>query len=421
MDEIKKLIEEIIATQRAFQGRSDKHDSAVKNLQAKYDELVKQIVSLEIGGGGGYSAGKRDEDTKKYEKAWWMTALRREVNDSDIDRHFQGKYSQDFEAMIRLGKSAPAEVWNSMQVGSQPDGGILCPIEMQRDVYKRMWDDSPVRQSVKLMQISAGGIEWPTVTDDTVASGWVGETEPRPETASPEFGTQSIYLREQYANPSLTQKLVDDATIPVIDLVMDIISDKLIRTENAAFVAGSGVNQPRGFADYTAASVTTDDATRAWGVIQHVVSGDNAGFPTVSGVPGASDPDALVTMVSKLKSQYRAKAKWAMNRQVAGELRKLKDGEGRYLWRDGLENGQPDRLLGYPVMLLESLPNIATGAFPIWFGDWSRGYMVVDHLAGLRVLRDPFTVKGKIFLYTTKRVGSDIIDFDALKALKIST
>lgn len=420
MDEMKKLIEEILATTRAFQGRSDKLDAALKHLQNKYDDLVQQVVNLEIGGGHSRTNGQQSEDYKKYSKAWWAVALRRDVNDSDCDRHFEGKYAKDFETMVRLGKSAPMEVLNTMQVGSQPDGGYLAPIEMQRDVFKRMWDDSPLRQAVKLMQISGGGIEWPTVTDDMTDSGWVGETEARPETASPQFGMQSIYLREQYANPSLTQKLVDDAVIPIMPLVTDLISDKLIRRENAAFVAGAGVNQPRGFADYAAASVTTDDPTRAWGVIQHVVSGSASGFPEVGGVPGASDPDALVTLVSKLKSQYRARAMWAMNRQTAGDLRKLRDGEGRYLWRDGLEAGQPDRLLGYRVMLLEALPNIGANSFPIWFGDWSRAFLVLDHLAGLRVLRDPFTVKGKIFLYTTKRVGSDIIDFDALKALKIS-
>jgi HK97 family phage major capsid protein len=198
------------------------------------------------------------------------------------------------------------------------------------------------------------------------------------------------------------------------------IAGKIGRTENTSFVSGAGVSQPRGFLDYRLTAVTTGDASRAWGVLQYLPTGASAGFPDASGIVGASDPDALIDVQHALKSEYRANATWVMNRATMATVRKLKDADGRYIWADSLMAGQPDRLLGSPVVAFEDMPDVGADSFSIAYGDFRAGYLVVDG-PGLRVLRDPFTEKGWVKFYSTKWTGGDVTDFDAIKLLKFGT
>jgi HK97 family phage major capsid protein len=109
-----------------------------------------------------------------------------------------------------------------------------------------------------------------------------------------------------------------------------------------------------------------------------------------------------------------------MNRLVAREVRKLKDSQGQYLWQPGLAAGASDTLLGRPLHLAADLPVAATNSLSIIHGDIARAYQIVDR-AGIRILRDPFTAKPYVKFYTTKRVGGDVVNFDALKIQKLST
>lgn len=167
--------------------------------------------------------------------------------------------------------------------------------------------------------------------------------------------------------------------------------------------------------DYT--TVATDDADRAWSELQYVPSGSASGFPTISGST-ADDAAPLLDLISKLKPVYRANARWLMNRATASVLQKLRDADGRFLWRESLEEGQPDRLKGYPVELSEDMPDIAANALSIAFGNF-HGYVIVDRRR-ITLLRDPFTTKGYVKLYSTKRVGGGVVDFDAIKFMKFA-
>ncbi len=108
-----------------------------------------------------------------------------------------------------------------------------------------------------------------------------------------------------------------------------------------------------------------------------------------------------------------------MNRSVVGQLRKFKDADGNYLWQPSLQAGVPATLLGYPVTEAEDMPDINVGSVSIAFGDFERGYLIVDRV-GLRVLRDPYSAKPYVLFYTTKRVGGGVQDFDAIKVLRFS-
>jgi HK97 family phage major capsid protein len=171
--------------------------------------------------------------------------------------------------------------------------------------------------------------------------------------------------------------------------------------------------------DHATDAVTDDDDDRQWGKLQYVISSASGGFPLVSGATVAHNADCFHELVSKLKTAYRPNAHWLMNRATASVVRRLKDEQGRYLWIDGLQAGEPDRLLGYGVTLAEDMPDLASDSFSIAFGDFSSGYLIVDRL-GVSVLRDPYTTKGRVKFYARRRVGGGVVDFDSIKLLKFS-
>jgi len=131
-------------------------------------------------------------------------------------------------------------------------------------------------------------------------------------------------------------------------------------------------------------------------------------------------PDPIVDLVYALGAEYRANATFVMNSRTAGVVRKLKDADGRFLWSDGLAAGEPARLMGYRVLIAEDMPEIATGADAIAFGDFRAGYTVAER-PDLRILRDPFSAKPHVLFYATKRVGGDVSDFKAIKLLRFAT
>ena len=191
------------------------------------------------------------------------------------------------------------------------------------------------------------------------------------------------------ASPKLTQRLIDDADRDVIGWLTNRVGDRFGRLEGTAFWNGNGTSQPRGFMSYP--TDTNGDDTRAWGTLEHVVSG-NASLITA---------DALFALQDALRAPYRQGASWLMASDTKRQIRILKDGNGQYLLREGLIDGAPDQLLGHPVVLDENMASVAVDAFPIIFANWMRFYIVVDHKRGTQVLRDPFTDKPHVLLYTT--------------------
>jgi HK97 family phage major capsid protein len=206
--------------------------------------------------------------------------------------------------------------------------------------------------------------------------------------------------------PKASQRLLDDTAFDVEDYLAGRIAEKFVRTEAQAFVTGNGVDKPRGYMDYPRVA----NASWTWGNIGFIASGNAA---TITGT------DPLVDMIYALGAAYRQGANWVMNSRTAGVLRKLKDADGRYLWSDGLTQGEPARLLGYPVLIAEDMPDIAANAHPVAFGNFKAGYTIVER-PDLRVLRDPFSAKPHVLFYATKRVGGAVSDFSAIKVLRIS-
>ncbi len=207
--------------------------------------------------------------------------------------------------------------------------------------------------------------------------------------------------------PAATQTLLDDSAVNIDEWIAGEVQVAFAEQEGAAFVTGNGTNKPTGFLAYT----NVAESSWEWGKLGYIATGVDGEFP-------ASDPsDVLIDLVYALKAGYRQNAHWVMNRRTQGEIRKIKDADGNYIWQPAAQAGGVASLLNFPIAEAEDVPDIDTDTFSVAFGDFRRGYLVVDRL-GVRILRDPFSSKPYVLFYTTKRVGGGVQDFDAIKLLK---
>ena len=293
--------------------------------------------------------------------------------------------------------------------GAAPgDGGYAVPQQVDARIASELAEISPIRALAQVVQTGSSGYRKLMAAGGT-SSGWVSETAARPETDTPNFIEIAPPTGELYANPAASQGMLDDADFDIESWLASEIAMEFARAEGAAFVGGSGINQPEGF--LTAPTSTAEDGVRAFGSIQYIGSGDAAGFDTA--------PDArLVDLIHTMKSGHRQGASFVMNSATLAEVRKLKTADGAFLRQPGLVEGQPDRLLGYPVVEAEDMPDIAAGAFPIAFGNFRHGYLIAESGA-TQILRDPYTNKPFVHFYATKRIGGQVLDSNAIKLLKI--
>lgn len=395
----------------------NKINKEVGDLSASLDKAIKDIGRLTTGGN---LANGADAEKEIKAAARFFSHLRGEdVPPDAIKIDDYRAYRKSMNKYLRKGRDAAgAEVMASMSVGSDPGGGYWVVPERSDVMATRIFESSPIRQIAEVLTIGTDAYEMPTDTNDAVTGGWVSEQATRSETNTPEIGQHRIPVHEQYAEPRITQKLLDDAQFNVEAWLERKISDKMARDENTAFVSGTGAGRPKGFLGYGSASVTTDDASRSWGVLQYVATGAAGAFPHVTNE--GDDGDCLINIVHKLKAAFRTNARWVMSRATAAEVRKLKDNDGNYRWSMGdIQKAQPSTLLGYPVTEAEDMTAIAADSFSIAFGDFRQGYLILDRL-GFTVLRDPYTTKGYVKFYSRKRVGGDIQNFDAIKLLKFA-
>ncbi|HWJ72111.1 MAG TPA: phage major capsid protein [Kaistia sp.] len=316
-----------------------------------------------------------------------------------------------FEAYVRGGDEDGMRrlEQKALSSGSNPDGGYLVPIETEAEIGKRLAAISPIRAIADVRQVSSGNYRKPFMTAGP-AVGWAGETDARSQTTSPTIAALDFPAMELYAMPAATAALLDDSAVNIDQWLGAEVEAAFAAQEGTAFITGDGTNKPKGFLSYTTAA----ESTWAWGKLGYILTG-------VSGALPASNPsDVLIDLVYALKAGYRANARFVLNRRTQAAIRKLKDADGNYLWQPAAVAGGDASLLGFPVSEAEDMPDIGANALALAFGDFKRGYLVVDRL-GVRVLRDPYSAKPYVLFYTTKRVGGGVQDFDAIKLLKFGT
>ena len=313
-----------------------------------------------------------------------------------------------FEAYMRRGETGPGLEAKALSAGSGPDGGFVAPAELESAILQRLANISPMRQLATVRTVSAGSYK---VAHSTAgpSAGWVGETAARPETASQPLVELTFPTMELYAMPAATQTLLDDAIVDVDRWVAEEVETVFAEQESAAFITGNGASQPRGVANVPFVA----DASWSWGNIGVLNTGVSGGFATVS------PSDILVDLIYALRTGYRQNAAFLMSRRTQSQIRKFKDSTGAYLWQPPASLGQPATLMNFPVAEAEAMPNIAANSVSVLFGDFRRGYLIVDR-AGMRILRDPYSAKPYVLFYATKRVGGGVQDFAAIKGLRFA-
>jgi HK97 family phage major capsid protein len=292
------------------------------------------------------------------------------------------------------------------QVASE--GGFLVDPETSDRIRGVLKSTASIRAIANVVNVEATSYD--VLVDHTdVGTGWATETSTLTETATPQIDRISIPLHELSAMPKASQRLLDDSAFDIENWLASRIADKFARSEAQAFIGGDGVDKPKGFLSHTA----VDNGIWAWGSLGYIPTGADGDFAPTNA------SDAIVDLVYALNAEYRANASFVMNSKTAGAVRKMKDADGRFLWSDGLAAGEPARLMGYPVLVAEDMPDIASDAYAIAFGDFENGYTIAER-PDMRVLRDPFSAKPHVLFYASKRVGGDVSDFAAIKLLKFA-
>jgi HK97 family phage major capsid protein len=315
-----------------------------------------------------------------------------------------------FDAYVRRGDERAMNQLEekALSVGTLTDGGYLVPSEIETEIGKRMAVLSPIRAISSVRQISAGVLKKPFATTG-FASGWSAETAARPQTNTPTLAELQFPAMELYAMPAATVSLLDDSAVDMDQWIAQEVEAVFAEQEGTAFVTGDGVNKPRGFLNYTAVAETS----WSWGNLGYIATG------VAGGLPASNASDVFIDTIYALKAGYRQNGAWVMNRKTQAVVRKLKDAQGNYLWQPPASAGAQAQLMGFPLVEAEDMPDIAANATPVAFGNFQRGYLVVDRV-GVRVLRDPYSAKPYVLFYTTKRVGGGVQDFNAIKLLKIA-
>lgn len=384
----------------------DKLGSAFEEFKAANDARLKEI---EKKGAADYvTTDKVDRinealsDLQEFKKKVETAHQRSDKDDREEKADKNGaEYKKAFIDYARKGIEAPE--LKALSVGSDPDGGYLVTPETSSRIIKIVYETTAMRQLASVQTISSDALE---MLEDRgeITSGWVSEVGTRSETNTPTFGKKNIPVHELYAKPKATQKLLDDAAVNIEDWLAGKVAEHFARKENTAFVSGDGVGKPRGILTYSAGST--------WGTIEQVASGSSATL--------GSTADKLIDLLYALKPPYSRNATWLMNRSTILLARKLKAHDNQYIWQPGIQAGQPDSLLGRPVSEGTDMPVPAADSLSVAVGDFREAYQIVDRI-GIRTLRDPYSEKPFIQFYTTKRVGGDVVNFEAIKIMKLGS
>ncbi len=389
---------------RAFEAFKDTNDQRLDDIERRAtadvvttDKLARIDRSL--------------DETKRVVDEFVVKAQRPHLGGYGAPRTGLGlQHKAAFEGYMRRGdETAIRELEaKALSVGSNPDGGYIVPPETEAAVNRGLKAISPMRAISGVRQVSGSMYKRPFAITGA-DFGWVGETAARPLTNTPTLAELQFPTMEIYAMPAASQTILDDSAVNIDEWLAEEVRIVFAEQEGKAFVSGDGVNKPKGFLSYT----TVLNSAWTWGNLGHILTGLAGAFPA------ANPSDKLVDLIYALKSPYRGNANFVMNRNTQSVIRKMKDGQGNYLWQPSASPGESPTLMGFNVAESEDMPDVAANSLSVAFGDFSRGYLIVDRV-GLRVLRDPYSSKPYVLFYTTKRVGGGVQDFDAIKVLKFA-
>jgi HK97 family phage major capsid protein len=380
-------IEQRLCADVVTEEKLDRLDDALNEAKRRLDRLTLDQSRPHLARGG---KGTEDFDAGEYKSAFVHYMRSGEIGG------LKKLEEKSFEA-------------KSLSAGSGPDGGYLVPSPAETEILRRLALISPIRSIASVQAISGASLRKAYSTSGP-ACGWVAETDARPQSNTQQIANLSFPAMELYAMPAATQTLLDDGVVDIEQWIADEVQTAFAEQEGTAFVTGNGSNKPMGFMSYPKVA----ESSWSWGNTGYLVTGVSGAFPA------SGSSDVLIDLVYALKAGYRQNAKFVMNRKTQSLIRKFKTSTGEYLWAPPVAIGAPATLMNFPLIEAEAMADVAADSYSIAFGDFQRGYMIVDRL-GIRILRDPYSAKPYVLFYTTKRVGGGIQDFDAIKLLKFGT
>jgi HK97 family phage major capsid protein len=397
--EIKEKLDQLGTAFEEFKKANDQRMTEIATkgvasteVQTKVDKIEKEISGLE-------------EKIEQLTKAAAAASRSGGSAEDEVEKKDMIQYKKEFEQYMRkrtpMSEKSVAIAKKLMSVDSDVDGGFFVRPEVSDKIIEKVVESNPIRELADVVTISSDSLDVYTDTEELENGGWVGETEERPETETPKVGMITIPVHEIYANPRVTQKLLDDAFFNIEQWLANKVARSFRLSEATAFLVGDGVKKPKGILSYA-----DDDSVT--GIERIETAANNA----ITG-------DFLIDIQTALLEDYQANASWLINRGMIGAIRKLKTTDGAYLWQPGLSVGVGNSLLGAPVKMASGLTGtITANTDAVIYGDFKQGYTIVDRM-GIRVLRDPYTKKGFVLFYTTKRVGGGVTNGQALKIGKI--
>lgn len=392
------------ASTEAFDAKLAKIDAHIDSLGEMKAKLEKMETKLARPGAG--EAGRQEGESKEaveYRHAFldWMRA----PNDHERQQKTAAAAKQ-LEAKNRDGRETRA-TQTVTSTGSA--GGFALPEIIERQIARLSVDISPIRQIATVRTV--GSPDYKELFDINGAGfEWVGETDPRNQTNTPDLAEVAPTFGMASAKPQASEESLDDLFFDVESWLVSSAAEAIAQGEGAAFVSGNGTKKPTGFLAGPT-PVTTADSSRAFGTLQYIASGQAAALPTSA--------DVFYDLVYSLRARYRNNAQWVTSKLVLAALRKYKDTSNQYLWQPALTAGQPATFMGYGITEAEDMPAVGAGAFSLAFGDFREGYLIADRV-GMRITRDEITTPGFVKFYVRKRVGGKLRNTQAIKLLKIA-
>lgn len=422
--ETKKTIDKFMG---AFEEFKQKNDENLKEIRTKKvdDVVLREQVDRISNGMDEFKAAVEKDMLEVKRKLTLGTTDATKPEDAPEVKEYSAKWQEhmrkgaDYVSKREL-KEYEEKALKALKVeekalaaGSDTDGGYTVLPQFDTTLRTVQVLVSPIRSVAQVQQIGNYSIRF-AADMNNASAGWVGETDPRTATNTPQLADVEIIANEMYAFPFTTQQMLDDSYINVESWLAEKVATAFAKVEGAAYVSGDGVKKPRGFLTYPVVA----PASWAWGKIGYNPTGAAGDFTTQAATVDTGG-DIFFNAIRDLKYPYRGNAQWLLNRRTVARVRKIKTTYADYLWVPGLQSGKPDMLAGYPMTETEDMPDLAANSLSVAFGDWKQAYMIVDRI-GVRVLRDPFTVKGYVGYYTTKRTGGGVQNFEAFNVLRAS-
>jgi HK97 family phage major capsid protein len=301
--------------------------------------------------------------------------------------------SKAFGTWLRKGAVGPEEQ-KLMQTADDSVGGYIAPIERRNKLIEILTEISPVRQLATIETIGGSGVEFPKEGGDTIDCAW--DDEPLTE-GDALFKMEKFEPHTIRALVLIKKTLLEDSDFNLESYLYRKAAQRFAKKEGIAFISANGKSKPEGM-------LTNSE-------IQFVKSGQAATFTG----------DSFINLIYDLPADYAKNAKFLMNRKTVGKIALLKDKNDQYIWRPGLQAGQPSTLLAYQIFEAVDMPDVAANAFPIMFGDFAQAYWIVERLnIEIQRLVEKYATEGKIGFLFRRRVDAQVVLAESLRKMKIA-